>query len=159
MIIIGIIGIIGLQGIPQAFAEESGITYDVFDNPPKFFGDNLIIASPGKSIDGVLNAGGISVIDVNTNSLLYTINNPDPTETVTFGQPTTSEMMFGFITYADAEPGFRPAPGGGFFGGGGRRNVDPEQMKKMIKERFGLDWDAKLLTPAARSPLNTGTAL
>jgi hypothetical protein len=72
--------------IPQAFAEESGITYDVFDNPPKFFGDNLIIASPGKSIDGVLNAGGISVIDVSTNSLLYTINNPDPTEHDVFGR-------------------------------------------------------------------------
>ena len=26
-------------------------------------------------------------------------------------------------------------------------------------EPLGLDWDAKLLTPAARSPLNTGTAL
>ncbi|MFP6583411.1 MAG: alkyl hydroperoxide reductase [Candidatus Hydrogenedentota bacterium] len=26
--------------------------------------------------------------------------NPDPTQTVTFGQPTTDEMMFGFVSYA-----------------------------------------------------------
>jgi mono/diheme cytochrome c family protein len=68
-------------------------------------------------------------------------SNPDPTIDVVFGEPTTSEMMFGFVTYADAEPGYRPPEGAGFFGGGGRRNIDPERMKKMLKERFGLDWD------------------
>ena len=39
--------------------------------------------------------------------------NPDPTATVYFGEPTTAEMMFGFITYADAEPGYIPE-GSGF---------------------------------------------
>ncbi len=77
-------------------------------------------------------------------------SNPDPTQTVTFGRPTTAEMMFGFITYADAEVGYRPPEGGGFFGGG-RRNIDPERMKKMIKERFGLDWDT--MTEEERSKL------
>ena len=65
--------------------------------------------------------------------------NPDPTETVVYGGPTTSEMMFGFISYADAEPGYVPE-GGGLFGGSVTRN--PERMKKMLKERFGIDWDS-----------------
>ena len=30
--------------------------------------------------------------------------NPDPTKTVTFGQPTTAEMGFGFMKYISAEP-------------------------------------------------------
>ncbi len=68
-------------------------------------------------------------------------SNPDPTKVVTFGQPTTDEMMFGFVTYVDAEPGYRPPEGSGFFGGGRRGNIDPEQMKKILKERFDLDWD------------------
>ncbi len=34
--------------------------------------------------------------------------NPDPTIEVTYGEPTTSEMMFGFVSYADAEPGYVP---------------------------------------------------
>ncbi len=34
--------------------------------------------------------------------------NPNPGETVRFGEPTTAEMMFGFVTYADAEPGYVP---------------------------------------------------
>jgi len=67
--------------------------------------------------------------------------NPDPTVEVVFGEPTTAEMMFGFITYADAEPGYRPPEGRDFFSGGDRRNIDPEQMKKMLKERMGIDWD------------------
>ena len=65
-------------------------------------------------------------------------SNPDPTQTVTFGQPTTSEMMFGFITYADAEPGHIPTGDGGFLG---NRNSRTDRMKKVLKERFGLDWD------------------
>jgi len=81
-----IAGLIAVSYNVGAFAEESGITYDVFDNPPKFFGDNMIIASPGKSINGVQGAGSISVIDVNTNSLLYTINNPEPTKNDLFGR-------------------------------------------------------------------------
>ncbi len=57
-----------------------------------------------------------------------------------FGEPTTAEMMFGFVTYADAEIGYRPPENRDFFGGGDG-NVDPERMKKMLKERLGIDWD------------------
>ncbi len=67
--------------------------------------------------------------------------NPDPTQDVHFGQPTTAEMMFGFVSYTDAEPGYRPSPDEGFFGRNRNSNRDPEQMKKMLKDRFGLDWD------------------
>ena len=62
-------------------------------------------------------------------------NNPDPGIDVVFGQPTTSEMMFGFVNYADAEPGYMPPAGEGFFGNG------EERIKKFVKERFDLDWD------------------
>ncbi len=70
--------------------------------------------------------------------------NPDPSATVVYGQPTTAEMMFGFIAYADAEPGF--VPQGGIFGAGSN---NPERMKKMLKERLGVDWEA--LTPEERT--------
>jgi len=69
-------------------------------------------------------------------------SNPDPTETVRFGRPTTSEMMFGFVSYVDAEKGYVPPEGAGFFGGGQRRQIDPERLKAIIKDRFGLDWDS-----------------
>jgi hypothetical protein len=68
--------------------------------------------------------------------------NPDPTENVRFGEPTTSEMMFGFISWADAEPGYTPENAGGLFSADrGDREVDPERMKKMLKDRFDIDWD------------------
>jgi hypothetical protein len=60
------------------------------------------------------------------------VSNPDPTAAVHFGRPTTAEMMFGFVSYADAEPGYVPPA---------RGSRDPERLKKMLKERFGLDWD------------------
>ena len=81
-----IAGLIAVSYNVGAFAEESGITYDVFDNQPIFFGDNLLIASTGKSVNGIQDAGSISVIDVDTNSLLYTINNPEPTKNDRFGR-------------------------------------------------------------------------
>ena len=37
--------------------------------------------------------------------------------------------------------GYRPPEGRDFFSGGDRRNIDPEQMKKILKERMGIDWD------------------
>ena len=62
-------------------------------------------------------------------------NNPDPTIDVRHGQPTTSEMMFGFVNYADAEAGYMPPEGEGFFGNREAR------IKQMLKDRFNLDWD------------------
>lgn len=44
--------------------------------------------------------------------------NPDPGQAVKYGEPTTSEMMFGFINWADAEPGYTPKNAGGLFSGG-----------------------------------------
>ncbi len=67
--------------------------------------------------------------------------NPDPTKEVRFGEPTTDEMMFGFLTYADAEPGYIPESGG-WLGGGSGRQIDPERMKEMFKARTGRDWDS-----------------
>ena len=64
--------------------------------------------------------------------------NPDPTKTVVYGGPTTSEMMFGFVSYADAEPGFNPA-NTGFLS---QQRFNREEFRKTIKERFGVDWDS-----------------
>ena len=65
-------------------------------------------------------------------------HNPDPTVEVRFGEPTTAEMMFGFLTYADAEKGYVPEEGGWL--SGRPRNIDPETMKRLLEER-GIDWD------------------
>ena len=63
-------------------------------------------------------------------------NNPDPTVPVKFGQPTTDEMMFGFVNYAHAEPYFQPSADEGWFGDRSAR------IKKMIERRFNVDWDS-----------------
>lgn len=79
--------VIATESFDLAFAEEpSKISYDMFENPPKLFGNNMIIASPGKSVDGVWGAGNISVIDPDTNSLLYTIRNPESDKNISFGR-------------------------------------------------------------------------
>lgn len=67
--------------------------------------------------------------------------NPDPTEPVRFGEPTTSEMMFGFVSWADAEPGYIPKGAGGLFGTDDTQRADPERLKKMLKDNLGIDWD------------------
>ena len=64
--------------------------------------------------------------------------NPDPTETVVYGGPTTSEMMFGFVSYADAEAGYDPSDTGFL----GQQRFNREDFKKLVKERFGVDWDS-----------------
>ncbi|MNC92485.1 hypothetical protein D3C83_89210 [compost metagenome] len=47
------------------------------------------------------------------------------------------------MTYADAEIGYRPTNNGDFFnGGGGDGEIDPERMKKILKERLNIDWDS-----------------
>ncbi len=63
--------------------------------------------------------------------------NPDPTETVVYGGPTTSEMMFGFVSYADAEPGYNPS-NTGFLS---QQRFNREDFRKLVKERFDVDWD------------------
>ncbi|MYH24716.1 MAG: hypothetical protein F4156_05785 [Holophagales bacterium] len=64
--------------------------------------------------------------------------NPDPTKTVVYGGPTTAEMMFGFVSYADAEPGYNPS-NTGFLS---QQRFNREEFRKTIKERFGVDWDS-----------------
>ncbi|HVR29916.1 MAG TPA: alkyl hydroperoxide reductase [Thermoanaerobaculia bacterium] len=71
-------------------------------------------------------------------------NNPDPTDEVRFGEPTTAEMMFGFVSYADAEPGYK-APDEK------RGILSTDRIKTIVKERFGLDWDT--LTPEQREEI------
>jgi len=63
--------------------------------------------------------------------------NPDPTQTVVYGGPTTSEMMFGFVSYADAEAGYDPS-NTGFLS---RQRFNRDEFKTLVKERLGLDWD------------------
>ena len=46
-------------------------------------------------------------------------------------------MMFGFVSYADAEPGYVPEPRTRRRGG-----QDLERIKQLVKQRFGLDWDS-----------------
>ena len=64
--------------------------------------------------------------------------NPDPTETVVYGGPTTAEMMFGFVSFADAEPGYNPSSTGFL----SQQRFNREEFRKNIKERFGVDWDS-----------------
>ena len=65
-------------------------------------------------------------------------SNPDPTATVVYGGPTTAEMMFGFVSYADAEPGYNPS-NTGFLN---QQRFNREDFRKLVKERFGVDWDS-----------------
>ena len=65
-------------------------------------------------------------------------SNPDPTATVVYGGPTTSEMMFGFVSYADAEPGYDPSDTGFL----SQQRFNREDFRKLVKERFGVDWDS-----------------
>ncbi len=64
--------------------------------------------------------------------------NPDPTETVVYGGPTTSEMMFGFVSFADAEPGYDPSSTGFL----SQQRFNREDFRKLVKERFDVDWDS-----------------
>ena len=65
--------------------------------------------------------------------------NPNPNTEVRFGEPTTDEMMFGFLTYADAESGYVP-DGGGWLKD--RPEMTEERMKRILKERRGIDFDS-----------------
>ena len=65
-------------------------------------------------------------------------SNPDPTATVVYGGPTTAEMMFGFVSYADAEPGYDPSDTGFL----SQQRFNREDFRKLVKERFGVDWDS-----------------
>jgi hypothetical protein len=71
-------------------------------------------------------------------------NNPDPNVEITFGEPTTAEMMFGFVSYADAQEGYKPSEDEQ-----GIRSTD--QIRKIVKERLGLDWDT--LTPQQKTEI------
>ncbi len=64
-------------------------------------------------------------------------SNPDPTIAVTFGEPTTAEMSFGFMNYIlavdqeDIQKAISEGGSNGFGvgrGGGGGRNIDPSQF-------------------------------
>ncbi len=65
-------------------------------------------------------------------------SNPDPSATVVYGGPTTSEMMFGFVAYADAEKGYKPS-NTGFLR---QQQFSADDFKTLVKERLGVDWDS-----------------
>ena len=56
--------------------------------------------------------------------------NPDPTKTVIYGQPTTSEMMYGVLSYTDAEPGYNGS------------GTILEEFYHLLNERFGVVWES-----------------
>ena len=76
-------------------------------------------------------------------------NNPDPTETVVFGQPTTAEMMFGFMAFTDAEEGYSPPSRGGF---GSRPEGEAQfDARAVLRQQLGVDLES--LSPEDRGRL------
>lgn len=75
--------------------------------------------------------------------------NPDPTQRVTFGQPTTDEMSFGFMSFIDESGEERSMFGGGRRGGGRRGGFN---LVEMIS-RLDADGDGKLQESEAPGPL------
>ena len=57
-------------------------------------------------------------------------SNPDPTKTVVYGQPTTSEMMYGLLSYTDATPGYDGS------------DTILEEFYALLNDRFGVDWES-----------------
>ena len=64
--------------------------------------------TPGKKIP----AGTKIELTMSWDNSAENPSNPDATKEVRYGGPTTDEMMFGFISYSDAEPGHMPAGDG-----------------------------------------------
>jgi mono/diheme cytochrome c family protein len=60
--------------------------------------------------------------------------NPDPNIEVRFGEPTTAEMMFGFVSYADAEVGYKADDSK-------RGLLSTNRIRELVKQHLGLDWD------------------
>ena len=73
-------------------------------------------------------------------------HNPDPSETVVFGEPTTAEMMFGFMAFTDMEEGYQPERTG--FGARGDGQADPNEL---MRRQLGIDLDS--LSPEDRGRL------
>ena len=67
-------------------------------------------------------------------------HNPDATKTVAFGQPTTDEMMFGFMAFTDAEEGYKPKTIGGF--GSRREGGERPSPQEMMRTGLGIDLDS-----------------
>jgi mono/diheme cytochrome c family protein len=71
-------------------------------------------------------------------------SNPDPNAEIRFGEPTTAEMMFGFVSYADAEVGYKADEQ--------QRGVfSTNRIRDMVKQHLGLDWDT--LTPSQKTEI------
>lgn len=72
-------------------------------------------------------------------------HNPDPTIAVTFGEPTTDEMMFGFMSFTDQIEGYQPEASG--FG----VRTSGANPQDMLKRALGTDADS--LSPEDRQRL------
>jgi hypothetical protein len=68
------------------------------------------------------------------NNSTSNLANPDPNIEIRFGEPTTAEMMFGFVSYADAEPGYKASEGE-------RGLLSTNRIREAVKKNLGLDWD------------------
>ena len=68
--------------------------------------------------------------------------NPDPNVEIRFGEPTTAEMMFGFVSYADAEVGYKADEQK-------RGLLSTNRIRELVKQHLGLDWDT--MTPAQKT--------
>jgi hypothetical protein len=68
--------------------------------------------------------------------------NPDPNIEIRFGEPTTAEMMFGFVAYADAEVGYKADDQK-------RGLLSTNRIRDLVKQHLGLDWDT--MTPAQKT--------
>jgi len=73
--------------------------------------------------------------------------NPDPTETVYFGEPTTAEMSFGFMDYFEVDPSQAPVAGTG----GGRTSGFPTLPE--VVAQFDRNDDGVLDEGEAPGPL------
>jgi Ca2+-binding RTX toxin-like protein len=71
----------------RTISNPSG-TYDAFGRSIALFGDKLVVGAPASDA-GAQNAGRIYEYDVNSGTLLATINNPSPSAEESFGQVLT----------------------------------------------------------------------
>ncbi len=107
LLVISLLAIIVGASVPSVYAVTSANTApdnrgDVFGNVPMTFGDYLVIPNPSKTINGISDAGGITLIDRTTDKT-YVIDNPDPNNGDSFGEHVAvsgRHIIVGVQTYS-----------------------------------------------------------
>lgn len=90
LLVISLLAIIVGVSVPSVYAVTSANTAsvtraDVFGNVPMTFDNYLIIPNPSKTINGINDAGSITLIDRTTDKT-YVIDNPSPNDGDSFGE-------------------------------------------------------------------------